>query len=101
MTEIIILSLVCYRLAQLIATDEGPSFWRDKGIFLVLRVRLGAYDRGENGEAITALGRAISCPYCLGMWIAFPLSFFVTGIHWYIAWLAIAGGQAFLQGLSK
>lgn len=98
----ILLSFVCYRVARLFAIDEGPTFWLFKrGIFLTLRVACGVYDYGENGEAETALGRAMGCPYCLGIWLALPLSLYATGTHWYIAWFAIAGGQAFLQGLTK
>ncbi len=92
----VLLVFACYRLAQLITLDEGPF-----SIFSKLRIKVGAYDYGENGEAKTGLGRAMTCLYCLGIWIALPLSLYATGIDWYIAWFAIAGGQAFLQGLSR
>lgn len=93
-----LLVFICYRLAQLFALDEGPF-----GIFHKIRVRVGAYNRDDTGEAITRLGRGMSCPYCLGIWIALPLSLYATGITWQIPiwWIAIAGGQAFLQGLSN
>lgn len=100
----ILLSFVCYRLAQLFVFDEGPTFWLFKGgTFHWLRVKAGAYDLGDNGEALTGLGRAFNCPYCFGIWIALPLAFYATGIHpaVLIWWLAIAGLQAFLQGKTK
>lgn len=94
----ILLSFVCYRLAQLFTLDEGPF-----GIFHRLRVKVGAYDLGDNSKAITGLGRAFNCPYCFGIWIALPLAFIATGVSWYTLtwWLAIAGLQAFLQGLTN
>jgi hypothetical protein len=93
----ILLSFVCYRLAQLFVFDEGPF-----STFHQLRVKVGAYDLGDNGKARTGLGRAFNCPYCLGIWIALPLAFYATGIQWSILvwWVGIAGGQAFLQGLT-
>lgn len=85
--DFILLSFVCYRLAQLITIERGPF-----AIFETLR---------QKTSDIEFVGELLTCPYCLGMWIALPLSLYATGIDWYIAWLAIAGGQAFLQGLSK
>lgn len=102
--EFIILSFACYRLAQLFALDEGPTFWLFKsGIFNELRIVTGAYRYDKNGQADTALGRMMTCPYCLGMWIAMPLALYATGIYWYslITWLAIAGLQSFLQAHSN
>lgn len=94
----ILLSFVCYRLAQLFTFDEGPF-----GLFHWLRVKVGAYDLGDNGKAKTGLGRAFNCPYCFGIWIALPLAFYAVGIHPAVVvwWFAIAGLQAFLQGLTK
>jgi hypothetical protein len=96
--DFILLTFVCYRLAQLFALDEGPF-----SVFHKLRVVTGAYDYDDSGRAKTGLGRAMTCPYCLGIWIALLLSLHAIGIHWSILvwWLAIAGGQAFLQGISK
>jgi hypothetical protein len=112
--------LACYRLAILITLDEGPF-----GIILKARTRLGAYDYGPNGEARTNLGRGITCPRCIGMWVAIPLALYLadlrlvtasvawgdwamaipyaTGLHWYTAlwWLAIAGGSSFLWSLNR
>ena len=94
----LLLVLACYRLSQLIAIDEGLQ-----SIFLELRTRLGAYNRRPDGEAKTNLGRGISCPHCVGIWIALPLAIVGSGIHWYMLlwWLAIAGGQSLLWNLSE
>lgn len=93
MLEFLLLVLICYRLSLLIAKEEGPF-----GIFQKLRVIAGAYDYGANGLPSSNLGRGISCPLCVGVWIALLLSFYY-GQFFYVYWLAIAGGQAFLIGL--
>lgn len=94
--EFFLLTFVCYRLAQLLAFDEGPF-----GIFFKLRVRAGAYDYDNQGRARTAIGRMMTCPYCLGIWIALPLSLYASGIQWYIVWLAIAGASSFLWSIRR
>lgn len=96
--KLVLLSLACYRLAQLFVFDEGPF-----NIFDRIRILAGAYDYDSQGRAKTNLGRLINCPYCVGIWVALPLGIMVSGISWYIPlwWFAIAGGQAFLQGLTK
>jgi hypothetical protein len=103
--EFLVLVLICYRLAQLLAIDEGPAITQisEYGIFHEMRVRLGAYDYGSNGEAITNLGRGAICPHCWGIWIALPLAFIMSGLYWHVVffWLAIAGGQSFLWSVSN
>lgn len=94
--NLLLLTLACYRLSQLIAIDEGPL-----EIFFKLRDRLGAYDLRPDGQAKTNIGRGISCPYCVGMWFALLLAVVKVGLSVdVILWLlAIAGGQAFLWSL--
>ena len=93
-----LLSLACYRLARLLAFDEGPF-----GLVHRIRAAIGAYDYDKQGRAQTGLGRMATCPYCLGMWIAIPLAYYAAGAQWMIViwWLAIAGGQSFLQGMTN
>jgi len=94
----LLLSLSCYRLSNLITREKGPF-----NIFEQLRILTGAYDYDNQGIPKSELGLLVSCPYCLGMWIAVPLSIIGNGLEWYtlVYWLAIAGLQSFLQGLSK
>jgi len=88
--------LACYRIARLIAEDEGPF-----GLFHKIRLRLGAYDYGPDGKAKTSIGRGIACVHCVGVWVAIPLAFYASDIQWYtiVWWLAIAGGSSFLWSL--
>lgn len=89
--------LACYRLTQLITIDDGPF-----NAFTQLRTLAGVYDRGSNGRPKRMLGKLYGCPWCMGVWVAVVVtyfvvhSFFVTDIIMLI--LAIAGGQAYLQG---
>ena len=95
LTELVVASLACYRVAQLLVFDEGPFCLFDR-----LRIRAGCYDYGEDSKPQTGLGRFLSCPYCVGLWIAIPLTLILfpeTITDFIVGWLAIAGGQAFLE----
>lgn len=94
---------ICYRLARLIAIDEGPATDNKTGPFMKLRIKLGAYNYNENGEVETNLGRFISCPHCVGVWIALPLAFLMSGFSkkTFVNWLAIAGGSSFLWSIAR
>lgn len=94
--------LAVYRAAQFIAFDEGP--W---SIGYSIRDFAGGYDLDENtGEPKTVVGRMIICPYCLGVWFALPGAalYFLSGfwpVALVLAWLGIAGAQAFAQDLAQ
>lgn len=98
----LILSLACYRLAQLIASDDGPL-----SIFGRLRqwVDGKAKTEQEQGDRLLWQSAAdgINCPYCIGVWIAMPLGVVYNGIDWYtpLYILAIAGLQSWLEGIHK
>ena len=99
LTELVVASLACYRVAQLLVFDEGPFCLFDR-----IRIKVGRYDYGENGEPQTELGRLLSCPYCVGLWIAIPLALILfpeTIIEFILYWFAIAGGQAFLETIGS
>jgi hypothetical protein len=93
----ILLALATYRLARLIAIDDGPF-----DLLLKLRSLWGAYDYGENGTAKTSLGRGLTCPHCVGFWLA---GFAAVSVYGWpeliIYWLALAGAQSFLQEMSR
>ena len=97
MTKIIRLALAAFRLAALIALDEGPAM-----IFVKLRAKAGAYDIGPSGIPTTNLGRGISCPYCMGMYAAafFVVLEFIPGFRYLTDIFAVAGLQSLLQSLS-
>ncbi len=99
MIRLALASFTIYRLAQLIAWDDGP----DK---LFFNIRTAANELASiHGGRWENLDEALNCPYCLGVWLAFVIVFFVkypTRIGDFIlCWLGLAGVQAFLQGLTK
>lgn len=86
----------CFRLAQLIACDDGPV-----RVLLKIRTRAGCYDYGENGRPKTPLGQFLACPFCLGVWLAIPCAALFL---WptlpgdlFLLWWGIAGGAAFIE----
>lgn len=93
-----LLALTIYRLARLITIDDGPG-----DAILKFRNWIGAYDYAPNGLAKSSLGRGITCPYCVGMWVALVVSLIVLGwrVETLFYWLALAGAQSFLQSLSR
>lgn len=100
--------LASYRLARLIALDEGPKVPFSKnemGILARLRGKLGAYDYGANGEAKTNLGRGIACPLCVGLYTMWPCSALALWSSWggdvALILLGLAGAQAWLWSVSE
>lgn len=102
---IVLLILANYRLARLIAVDDGPNDWLFK-----LRANLGGYDLDEQGFPDTSLGRGIICAHCVGIWTGLILSLgYTTVYHFNWQWsvllifytLVISGGQSLLWSLSN
>ena len=80
----ILAALATWRLAFLIAREDGPwevfSRWR-----------------GRFSDAFW--GELFSCVKCLGMWIAIPFAFFVNGnwVELIVVWLALSGVTALID----
>lgn len=93
--NLVIAAFACFRIAELIAVDDGPF-----DVCLRFRTLVGVYDRDQNGEPATWHGKLFHCPYCVGMWIAAALALvFPMAPVSILLWLAIAGGQALLQSI--
>lgn len=121
--RLILAILSCYRLARLIARDDGP-------FFLFKRVRYWTKDRAwleahYSNNTITdkpqssnpadyqiadrhygkwhTLAEALDCPYCCGVWLSIPLFLFViypmTVSDLFMLLMAISGAQAWLWGM--
>jgi hypothetical protein len=96
--SIILAILATYRLALMLATEEGAF-----GVFVKIRERID-----PTGKQETWLARGVNCPYCVGFWIA--LAFALLLVHqdatihrseFILIWFAIAGGQVLLQKWSE
>ena len=84
----VVAALAVWRLAFLVAREEGPG-----GVFARGRARLG------RGFA----GRLLGCVKCTGVWVAAPFAFFVGG-GWgelAVVWLALAGVTALIDELTR
>lgn len=95
--DLLVLSLASFRLSSLISLEEGPF-----SLFVRIRARLGAYDYDEQGRVKSSLGRGISCPYCVGVYIS-ALLYVTYNVGWLkpiVHVFAIAGIQAALQDRS-
>ena len=94
MTEFILACFAVFRLAELIAVDDGPG-----DVLLTMRAKLGAYDLDDDGRPATSIGRGIICPWCIGIWLSALAAMAIAPRDWQMGlwWLAIAGGAAFLQ----
>ncbi len=77
-------SLATWRLAFMLTQEDGP--W---DVFVRLRVAAGA----------SLPGRILQCFYCTSVWVAAPLTGFVTS--WspraVVVWLAISGAACLLH----
>ncbi len=96
-------ALAAYRLAQLFSIDDGPM-----RIFANLRQwarKSAAHEQirshGRFGPR-QSLAEGLECPYCVGVWMAVFVALCayvhnpITEV--FLDVLAIAGGQALLQG---
>jgi len=99
MIKFLAASFACYRLAQLIAVDDGP--WC---VFSRLRSWAGRCAAAEQGRGVQngaccQFANLLDCPFCLGIWFAFALAFLVAWNvgSFILLWFGIAGVQAFLQ----
>lgn len=89
---VLIAILANYRLARMLATEDGP---------------FDAFSRFQEwaGGSKTWVGRGLACPFCVGYWTALPLALIVISLlpmspDWrmvVLLWLAISGGQTIIQ----
>lgn len=102
----LVFGLACYRLADLIATDDGPLF-----IFANLRGWTDARAKQEQDTGIKrgkwqSLNDGIHCPFCVGVWAAVILAVVYSGIlkplvTIFIYAMAIAGAQSWLESWKR
>jgi membrane-associated protease RseP (regulator of RpoE activity) len=100
--------LAAFKFAELITIEIGPF-----AIFDRFRSQAGRWASGSRAKhsnisgfrsASTEFADLVNCPFCVGIWISFVLALlnlFPTFVgDAAIVFLAIAGGQSFLQTLS-
>lgn len=102
--RLVLASLACFRLAQLVTLDKGPFL-----IFERLRLRIEWYialsDTRRQSYFWKSVADGLSCPYCLGFYLSLLCSLLVLfptyGGDLFLLWFGIMGMQAFLQGVSN
>jgi len=117
--RLILAILTCYRLARLIAKDDGP-------FFLFKRIRYWAKDRAYREASFAnkveaneetrkwvindrhygkwhTLAEGLECTYCAGVWVSIPLFLFVVyptiATDLFMLLMAVSGAQAWLWGM--
>ena len=82
--RIVLAVLATWRVAHLIAREDGPF-----DVVLRLRARTGS----------GALGRLMDCPYCSSIWVAAPWAVWIAHdkVEWIAVWLATSGGASLLE----
>lgn len=95
--RLILAGFTCYRLSRLLAWEEGPF-----GALTWARVTISGLPVRDQQD--TLMGRFLTCPYCLGVWVALGLYFLLlypTAIgDAFLIVAGLAGAQAYLQGTS-
>lgn len=96
MIETIFAVLATYRVARMLALEEGAF-----GIFATIRERF-------DPQQETWLGRGLNCPLCIGFWVALVFALLLAHQNTtmgrsetLLAWFAIAGGQTALHLLIR
>lgn len=98
--RLVLVILTCYRLARMIAMDDGPGFFFE-------RLRLWAKEKAEKEKSNLGkwhnLSEGLGCPFCAGAWVSLPLFVLLVWPTIYgdmfLLLLSISGAQAFMQSL--
>ena len=82
--RVIIAVLATWRVAHLVAHEDGPGD-------IVARFRRGVTHQG--------LSRMFDCVYCSSLWIAAPAALWITTVplDWLLTAIAISGGASLIE----
>lgn len=80
----VLATLACWRVTHLLAVEDGPAD-------LIFRLRFLLGDRFA--------GKLMDCFQCLSLWVAVPISLFVTlrPVDCLFSWLALSGAACLLE----
>ena len=86
--RLILAVLATWRVAHLLASEDGPA-----DVIVRFRALLGQ----------SLAGKLMDCFNCLSLWIAAPAAVFVTRqlIDWLLVWVAVSGAACLLQRLGR
>ena len=109
-----------YRLARMLALDDGPFFIFKRARYWILDKRHievkaanalenedynGTYINDRHFGKWHNLAEGVTCPFCIGIWLSLPLFALLvwptqTG-DMFLLLVGLSGAQAFLQTLDK
>ena len=80
--------LATWRVTHLLVREDGPG-----DIIVRFRGRLGS----------GFFGKLMDCFYCLSLWAAAPLAFYVSRapLDWCLVWLALSGAACLLERFGR
>jgi hypothetical protein len=86
--RLVLAVLATWRVTHLLASEDGPG-----DIIFRFRRLLGQ----------TLAGKLMDCFNCLSLWIAAPLTLFVSRrlVEWLMSWLAVSGAACLLERLGR
>ena len=86
--RLVLASLATWRLTHLLVREDGPAE-------LIARIR--------SALAGSAWGRALECFYCTSLWVAAPLSLWVSAraADAWIAWLALSAAACLVERIGQ
>jgi hypothetical protein len=101
--RLILATLTCFRVAQLVTLDKGPFL-----IFERLRLKVENHIAASKARKQSYFWRSVadgtSCPYCLGFYTSLLCTLLIIfptqAGDLFLLWFGIMGLQAFLQGLT-
>lgn len=92
MIDLILATLATYRIALMVATEEGAF-----GVFALIRERV-------DPQQETWLGRGLNCPLCVGFWVSLAIALIIPFASWQgfiLHWFGLAGGAVLIQKVTE
>lgn len=90
--DLVLIILATFRLTRLFVYDSITAFFR------------ACFAGHSEGSFAHTLHTLVTCPWCMGLWLAFVVTFFyfLTPYAWFfILFLAVAGVASFVQILTN
>lgn len=96
--EFLVLAVAVWRATHMVVYDLGPF-----DAFERLRALAGAREVGGKIVVRGTLGKLVTCPWCVSIWMAAPAALLAEGWSWWAipVWLALAGVAAVFSELLR
>ena len=101
--DFILITLATFRLIRLFVYDAITKWFREQFWDAKTVEKQIVLHKPPSGPRRT-LADLLSCPWCIGLWVAATLTFFYSltpYAYFFVVFLAIAGAGTFIQNLSR